>query len=165
MKTFKHRQAGYSLVELVFYVSIFAVLSIAIINSLITMTKSFKETSIQAEFTQSANIMERISREIRQAYSINTISSSSLKLDSRDAAGVDKIIEFVLTGTNLLYYENNIFIGNLNQPNIVVSSISFTKIETIKSKAVKVSFSVQSVPDSFARTVNFYDTVVLRGGY
>ena len=40
-------------------------------------------------------------REIRQAYGINLISTSNLKLNTKDSVGVNKTIEFSLTGSNI----------------------------------------------------------------
>lgn len=132
---------------------------------MIIMTRAFKETTIQAELLQSGSIMERISREIRQAKSINSISFNDLKLNTTDSAGVSKIVEFVASGTNINLLENNAVIGNLNTPNIIVSNLSFTQIVGTASKAVVVSFTVQSGNDNLSRTFNFYDTVVMRGSY
>src|SRR3989344_7454323 len=105
---------GYTLVELLFYIAFFSILSVVVIQSLVTMTRSFKETSIQAELVQSGTIIERISREIRQAYDISSISASNLGLASTDSAGANKTVEFLLSGTSLQLLENSVLTGNLN---------------------------------------------------
>jgi len=156
---------GYALLETIFYVALFAILSIAVIDAMITMTKAFKETTIQAELMQGGNIMEKISREIRQAYNINSISTNSLKLDIMDEAGVNKTEEFSFSGSDIRFLENNIFTGNLNTQNIAVIGITFTRINTTKGAAVKITLTVKSNHDSLSRNENFYDTVVLRGDY
>ncbi|OGI95138.1 hypothetical protein A3A03_01805 [Candidatus Nomurabacteria bacterium RIFCSPLOWO2_01_FULL_40_18] len=159
------KQNGYAVLELLFYISFFAVLSLVVINAMITMAKSFRETAIQAEFMQSGNIMERISREIRQAYNISLISGSDLVLNTKDDAGVDKTVEFLLSSTNLRLIENGVLTGNLNTPNISVTAVTFTQITTAKGKAVKVTMTLVSQNDTLNRSQNFYDTVVLRGIY
>ncbi len=159
------RSRGYVLLETIFYVIIFAVLSIAVINSMITMVKAFKETTIQSELMQGGNVMERLSREIRQAYSINSISTNDLKLNSTDNGGANKTIEFALTGSNIALTENNTLTGNLNTPNIAVTGLTFTQINTAKGVAIKISLTVKSNHDSQNRNESFYDTVVLRGAY
>lgn len=157
--------SGYALLETLFYVFFLGVLSIVVINSILVMTKSFKETRRQTEIVQSSHIMERISREIKQAYSIASISSTSLRLNTRDAAGTSKTIEFTLLGTDLRLLDNGTFIGNLNLPSILISNLSFTEITTSRGTAVKVSFSVGSNRDLLNRTYDFYNTAVLRGAY
>ena len=165
IKKTKKNNLGYSLLETIFYISFFAVFSILVINALITMTRSFKETTIQAELIQGGNIMERISREIRQANGINSISTSDLKLNTKDDAGVAKTVEFVLSSSNVRLLENDALTGNLNTQNITVANISFTQINTAKGTAVKIFLTIRSNHDLSNRNQDFYDTVVLRGDY
>ena len=156
------RNKGYGMIEMLFYVSLFAILSIAVINSMITMTKSFKETTIQAEFLNGGNVLERLSREIRGAQSITSITNSNdLKIKSFD--GTD--LEFVLSGQNIQFLKNGNLVGNLNSSGVSVLGLSFTKISTVKSEAVKIVLTVKSVHDTGNRTEDFYNTVVLRGEY
>ena len=156
---------GYAILELLFYIAFFAVLSLVVINAMIVMTRAFRETAIQDEFLQGGTIMERISREIRQAYNINSISGSSLTLDTKDSAGANKTIDFLLIGSDIRLLENSIFTGNLNAPGMVVSSLTFSQIITAKGKAVKVFLTIKSNNDALSRPQDFYDTIVLRGNY
>ena len=155
----------YALVELVFYIVLFAILSLLVIDAMITMAKAFKETTIQAELVESNAIMERISREIRGSYDINTISTSDLKLNTKDDAGANKTVEFLLSGSDIQLLENSVLTGNLNTPNITVSNLTFTQITTTAGKAVKISLTVRSDNDAQNRSVDFYNTVTLRGSY
>lgn len=156
---------GYSVLELVFYIALFATISLVVINAMITMTKAFKETSIQTEFVQSGVIMERMSREIRQAYDISSITATDLVLNTTDSLGANKTVRFLLSGTNLQLFENAVLVGNLNPPNIVVTGLTFSQITTTKGKAVKIVLSLRSSNDASNRVKDFYDTVVLRGVY
>lgn len=160
------KKNGYALLELLFYISLFAILTIVVIDAMITMARSFKETTIQAELVQSGTIMERMSREIRQANDISSISANDLVLNT----GVNKTVEFkfISDEPDVQLWENsgsNIFTGNLNTPNIIVTALNFTQIITTKGKAVKILLTVKSTNDVSGRTQNFYDTVVLRGSY
>lgn len=161
----ENHKNGYVMLELLFYISFFAVLSIVVVNSMITMTRAFRETTLHAELLQSGSMMERMSREIRQAKGINTVSTSSLKLDTTNSSGASKTVEFTLSGTNISLLENNIVTGNLNTQNIVITALSFTQITSTVGKAVKISYTIRSGNDSLNRTFNFYDTIVLRGSY
>ena len=159
------KKNGFVLLETVFYIIFFVILSLVVINAMLTMTKAFKETSIQAELVQSGNIMERISREIRQANGINTISTSDLKLNTTNDAGAAKTVEFLLSGSNVQLVENSLLTGDLNALNITVTALTFTQITSAKGTAVKIFLTVQSTDDTQNRTQDFYDTVVLRGVY
>ncbi|MFA4975456.1 MAG: hypothetical protein WC839_01080 [Candidatus Paceibacterota bacterium] len=159
------RNSGYAILETVFYIALFAILTVAVIDALLTMTKSFKETSIHAELMQGGDIMEKISRETRQAYGINAITSTSLKLNTKDSAGTNKTVEFSLSGLDIRFLENDTFIGNLNTQNISISNITFTQINTAKGVAIKVFLTIRSLYDSLNRDRDFYNTIVLRGSY
>jgi len=156
---------GYAILELLFYISFFTVFSLLVINAMIIMTKSFRETSIEGEWMQSGVIMERMSREVRASYGINSISANDLKLNTKDSVGANKTVEFLLSGSNVQLLENNVLTGNLNTPNIIVNALSFTQITTVQGKAVKMTLTVRSKNDALNRTVDFYDTIVLRGDY
>ncbi len=162
---FKKKQAGFTLVEMLFYVALFSVVSLILIKAIITMVASFRETQITADINQANQIIERVSREIRQADSINTISTSSIKLDTTDSSGNAATIAFTLSGTNLELRENDVLIGNLNSTNLALNSLSFTQITTTQSEAVKFTMTVHSSRYGSTRTANFYDTLVLRGSY
>ncbi len=161
----KITQKGFSLVEMIFYIALFTIITIVVVNALISMTKSFRETSIQADLVGSSSVMERITREVRQAYNISSISTSDATLQTTDESDNNKTIRFLLSGTNVQIFENDVLIGNLNSPSIRVTSLSFTQITTSHSKAIKISMSVISNKDASNRVENFYDTVVLRGSY
>lgn len=156
---------GYALVELLFYMSVLAILILVVINAMIVMSRAFRETTIQAELMQGGAMMERLSREVRASKSITSISNTDLVLSTTDQAGVAKSEEFVLSGSNINFLENAVSTGNLNPASLAVSGLSFTKIITAKGTAVKVSFNVQSVHDNTNKVVGFYNTVVLRGDY
>jgi type II secretory pathway pseudopilin PulG len=158
-------QSGITIIETLFYVIILALLSVAVINALIIMSKAFKEVRVTREIIQSGEIMERISREIKQAYQINTVSSGDLKLNTRDGFGASKTVEFLLTGSNVQLLENDILTGDLNSPDITVSNLSFSQINTARGSAVKVFYTVSSEHDGQNRQYDFQDTVVLRGDY
>ena len=159
------KENGYTIIELLFYISFFVILSLVVINALLIMTRSFKETSVQAELVQSGTILETMSREIRESFSINSINPNDLILNTKDNNGVNETAEFLLSGSNLQFFQNGILVGNLNTPNIIITDLSFTQINTLQSKAVKVVLTLKSNDDPSSRLVNFYDTIVLRNSY
>jgi hypothetical protein len=130
------------------------------------MAKYFKETKIQRELSEGAFVMERITREIRQAYDITSISSSTLKLATMAEDGTPtKTVDFILSSGELEYRENDVFVSNLNSANLTIGGLSFTQINTTEGEAVKVVLTVQSENDNLGRSVDFYNTVSLRGAY
>ncbi|MFA6257076.1 MAG: hypothetical protein WCT29_03170 [Candidatus Paceibacterota bacterium] len=165
IKILRNQSGGYALLELLFYVSFFAALSLAVVSSMLTMTGSFKETALYTELAQSSTIMERIVREIRLASDVSAVAVGDLKLNTTNDAGQLMTIEFLLSGTDVRLLENDIFIANLNSPRVQVNALSFTQITTAQGKAIQVSMTVQSQNDNQNRTYDFSNTVVLRGSY
>jgi len=157
---------GASIIETLFYIVIFVVISIAVINAMIMMMRSFKETKVEREIVQSGEIMERVVREIRGAYLIDPQSTATdLKIYTKSGSGVSKLEDFNFTASNLQFSEDGVLTGNLNGPNISVQDASFTQITTAVGKAVKIMITVKAKDDARARTYVFDNTVVLRGTY
>lgn len=160
------KQKGISLIETLFYVAIFSLVCMVVINSMISIMKALDTNKKNKEIMQSSEIMERISREIKQAESIHSIESNfnNLKILTTDESNTTKIVEFNLTDSNVRFLEDENFVGNLNSSNIKVVSLVFKKITTINSSAVKVFLSVSHKND-LSKVYNFYNTIILRGSY
>ncbi|HEY4478171.1 MAG TPA: prepilin-type N-terminal cleavage/methylation domain-containing protein [Candidatus Paceibacterota bacterium] len=166
MKLIKSQnKKGFTLLEMVFYVALFSVISLILVQAIITMVASFRETQITADINQTNQVLERVSREIRQAISISTITATNLKLNTTDSSGNAATITFTLAGTNLELRQNDVLIGNLNSTNLNITALTFTQITTSNSSAVKIEMTVTSNRYGSVRTANFYDTLVLRGSY
>lgn len=165
MITNSAKTKGFTVIETMFYLAIFVILSIVVVNSLIVMTRSYRETAIFRELSAAGNIMESISREIKQAESINTLSATSLKLNTLDSEGAPKTTTIDLSDSNVRFLENDTFVANLNSPTVVATALSFTEITTVEGKAVKVGLSLRTTKDDSARVYDFYNTVVLRRNY
>lgn len=166
MKFIKYnkKNGGYSIVELIFYVALFSFVSLAVINSILTMTKSFKETGTYAEVMKGGDIMERISREVRRATGVASISVNDLKINTKNDAGVAKTMEFILDNSNVQLFENDVFTGNLNTDNLTISALTFSQIITTKGMAIKITLTVNS-KSKIDSSESFYSTIVLRGDY
>lgn len=165
MRTTNVKIKGYAILELLFYISFFAVLALAVIAALMSMSRTFKETAINAEIIRGGSIMDRMAAEIRQAYDINVVGVTNLKLNTTNDAGGNATVEFSLSGTNVELRENDALVGNLNSPDIIVTALNFTSIITSSGKTIKTFMSLSSADDPSGRTFDFYDTITLRGSY
>jgi len=170
MKSNIQNKRGFSLVEIVIYIAIFAMLSLLVINSLMTVMSSFTTTRTNIILEEAGiNSMERMSREIRGSNSIDLVNSDLvhgiLKLNYTDSSGNPAIIQLSNDGGALDFYREHLFIGNLLGSNATLESLSFTPINTAHSEAIKINMSIKSTYGHPTKTVNFYDTVVLRGSY
>lgn len=165
---FKKKNKGFTLIEMLFYIAIFVVLFLVLIESFIVMTNSFKSKNLNSSFTQATFIMERLTSEIRYANGIGSIATTDITLNTKDSVGTPKTVRFVKDDKNLVLYENGVLIDNLNNFNMGINDISFTKIETPKGLGIKVFLRVQPKNASGfigTKTKDFYNTVILRNSY
>lgn len=162
---------GFTLVEMIIYIAFFAMLSVLAINATIMVMKSFYTLRINQSISQSATTaMERISREIRNAYNVDTANSTlgtspgRLTLLTKTDGGALTSVEFYVTSGNQV----NMKVGGADQGSLMtktvtVTNLVFTQITTTNSKAVKVDMTLTDNRSGVSKTVKYYDTIVLRG--
>ncbi len=160
----KHKnESGFSLVESIIYISLFVMLSTLLIDSLVIMSKVYKETRANGDLLNSAqSTIERMTRDIRSAKSLTMASTSSV-LNLTTADGYSE--QFSLSSGAIQLFENGTLSGNLTNSNVSVSSLVFRNILTSNSKAVRLEITMNSLRSYSNKTITIYDTVVLRGSY
>ena len=170
MKT--QNKNGFSIIEIMVYLAIFTALSVLVINSFIVILSSFNTTNMNRKLLESGTVsMERISREIRQAKNIDIVNSildtspGTLQLNSTDSGGNSMIIKLINENGSLNLYKNNTLQGNLLGANLSITNLIFRRIATTQSEAVKIEMTLRYSLGHKTKSENFYDTVVLRGGY
>jgi hypothetical protein len=160
---------GYSIVEIIVYLAIFTAISILVINSFLVILSSFNKTNMNRKLLESGSIvMERVSREIRHANSIDIVNSALganpgiLQLNM-SAGGYMKFKEEI--NGELYLYNNSSTGNNLLGQNVSLTNLIFRRITTTESEAVKIEMTLQYSDGKNIKSENFYNTIVLRGGY
>lgn len=168
----KNSKSGYSIVEILIYIAVFAVLTTVVMNAFIVLTSFYAQNRTHHDLLENGNsVMERMSREIRSANNIRTGTSTLgtspgvLDLDSVDASNNAQTVKFSTTSGELNLSVNNTNLGNLLSSNVQVTSLVFRKITTTNSTAVKIEMTLRDTKDQTSLEENFYDTIILRGGY
>jgi len=159
---------GYSIIEIIVYLAIFTALSILVINSFILILSSFNTTNINRKLLESGVVsMERMSREIRKAQGAILNGPSDVLLIGVGGFGNPSRTRFVNENGELNLYKNNNLEkeGNLLGQNISLTSLVFRYITTVESKAIKIEMTLQYSLGNNNKSENFYNTIVLRGGY
>jgi uncharacterized protein involved in exopolysaccharide biosynthesis len=165
IKNTKNANGGYSLIEVIFYVSLFALLSVVILDLLITMTGMFMKTMTDKDIIQSSAVIENISRELKQANNFS-FASNVLTVNTKDVSGNPKTVIYTFSGNNIQKTDSLLGnLGNLNTPNASVTAFSVTTITTTKSKASEINLTVKSNRFLENQTEDFENTVILRGSY
>lgn len=168
---YTRKKLGFTLVEMIIYVAFFAMLSVLAINATIMVMRSFYTLRITQSISQSATTaMERMSREIRNAYSVDTINSTfttspgRLTLLTKDDLGALTTVEFYVTAGNQI----NMKIGGVDQGSLLTRTVTVTEliyyyIYNANSKAIKIEMTLTDNRSGISKTVKYYDTIVLRG--
>lgn len=167
-----HKQGGYSIAEMIVYIAIFASISIVVINSFIIVARSFSVSRTNRDLLESGSTaLERMSREIRKAKSIDTSNSTLgsspgvLQLSSTDASGNATLVKFSVTSGALNLYQGGTLTGTILAPTVSVTNLIFRRITTLQGEAVKIEMTLQDTRSPLQTTAKFYDTVILRGEY
>lgn len=165
IKKIRKIKNGYTLVEVLFYVALFAILSVVLLDVLIMMTGLFMKTMVNSDITQGSIITENISRELKQADDFS-FSSGILVVDTKDDSNNDKTITYTFSNSNIQITDSvRGNLGNLNTPNVSVVDFDVATINTLKGKAAKINMTVRSNRDPENNTEDFQNTIMLRGDY
>ncbi|HCY26101.1 TPA: hypothetical protein DIC38_00220 [Candidatus Nomurabacteria bacterium] len=151
---------GYSMIETIIYLAIFTFISIFVINSFIIIMSSFWVTHSNRNILESGiTSLERITREIREAESAIINENEIILTNDEDT------VSFELEDGLINMYENSILIGNLTNPNMIVSDLSFASISTTESQGVKIQMTISNNNTNNPRSEIFNNTIILRGSY
>lgn len=164
----KHETRGYTLLETVVYISIFVVILVAVLDMLVNLSKSFARVRAYNEVKISGmNAMERMAREIRMAASRDSGSTfDDLLLHTTDDVGATKRVELywdsAARSVNLI--DNGTNKGSLTGSSTEITSLTFRNASTTKGDVIKIEMTARNKKITSV-TANFYDTIVMRGGY
>ena len=160
------------MIEIVVYSTLFAIIIGAVVYTLIALGGAYRALqSTQAISTSAQVALERMTREIRAASSVDigasTLASSPgvLRLNTYDDLGVATTIEFSVQSDVLHVSEGGVDQGPLTQETAHVSNLIFRRITTAKSEAVKVDMTLECGEGASFASKKFYSTIVLRGSY
>lgn len=159
---------GYTLLETVIYIGIFIVILVAVLDMLVTLSKSFTRVRAYNEVRVSGmNAMERMAREIRTASSRDSASTADdLLIHTTDEAGTAKTAELYWDSTakKMNLVDNGVNKGALTGSSTEVTSLVFRNASTTKGDVIKIEMTARSKKLTDI-TAKFYDTIVMRGGY
>lgn len=172
MEMYFKKNKGFTLVEMIIYVAILAIVSVIAINATLAMLRAFSDIRVSRDVNNTATVMlERIAREVRGATSVDTgqsilgVNPGVLILNTKDSGGNDTTIEFSITNNLMRVKEGGVDKGALNSGSVVVDNIVYYLVSGVNSDAVKIEMQLTGKRGSVQKTRKFYDTVVLRGSY
>lgn len=164
---------GIGLLELVIYVALLAILTVGAVNAIIAaytvMTRARLERAVN---TEGELAMQRIIREIRNAYDIDTGNSifnahpGALRLLTyADAAGSIETTADIRVTSNLLHLNKATTSVDLTSATSIDSLVFRNLNPTTTPKAVRVELMLTASSSRFMIERSFYGTATLRGSY
>ena len=152
-------QSGYSLLELLIYVGLFALLSIILIRSLVTVMRTYATAQAYRALQNNGElIMERITREVRSGRSISGISQCPT------TGSTITITDPTNTTTTFSLSAGTIQIDGaaLSTSEVSVASLALCSFSTSAGTGVKTKL-VLTTTHGFVTSATFYATTILRG--
>jgi Tfp pilus assembly protein PilW len=170
-----NRTGGFTLVETIFYLTFLLILLAVVIMLVLSLARTYQTIQSTKNLESSAVFsMERMTREIRNATSVDTLHSvlatstaGVLALNTTDDSGNPQTVKFYLApSTGALSVDSKgIYVGPLTLSGVTVNELEFQLSTSTNSQAVKIDLGLTSVVGSASTTTNFYSTIVLRGSY
>lgn len=160
---------GFSLVEILVYIFILVLMLSVIMNIVVSVIRSGRIIQSLKNVENSFMIsLERITRETRQAESVNLASSildanpGRLVLESTDTLGNPRTVAFYLSSRVLMLSENGVETGALTQVDAQVSNLVFRRFSGPNSEGVRTEVTIESGTSTHYRSNNFYFSATLR---
>jgi prepilin-type N-terminal cleavage/methylation domain-containing protein len=159
---------GFSLIEMLVYLTILSLVFIVIVNTMLSFTTSYRTLSAHRIIEHSAmSSLERMTRDIRSATSIDSANSTfgsttgMLTIVSTHNS-VSTTTKFYLDTGKLKVDVNNTYLGPLTTTNVTVTDLTYTLLTGSTTIAVKIDMTLQSTNGSFIKTNTYHSTVVLK---
>lgn len=156
-----------SLLELLIYMSVLLILTIAIVASTMSLSTVFARNKSARVLTDAAAIVaERLTRDIRDADSVNlllsTLNATSSVLVLENGATTTT---YSIVGGNIVIDVEGVALGALTPDEVLVNKFSAVRYAGTDSEAVRVTMSLSVVGRYASTTEIFYSAGVLRGSY
>jgi len=165
LKNSRLNSRGYSLVEIVVYVSILAIIAVLVVGSILSVYRSFAQLRVGRKISLNGDVaLETMVRDIRNATSTDTGASilgthpGVLKIDEKT---------FSISGTTLQVQEGMGAPQNITTSDVRVTNLVFYHTEAVSTglEIVKIEMTIEAGSNIFLRERNFFGSAVLRRAY
>ncbi len=158
---------GYSIIELLVYITLFILISVVTTQSLLFVMKTYSNARSFRTLQQNSElVMERVTREIRQSDTVSVAESvfgsspGTLAITGSDANNVPYTNVFSVVNGAVQLSVNGVP-SNLSSNEVTVSDLTFWNITTTGSKAVRIQLTLTTINKPIV-TKTFYTTVIMR---
>jgi type II secretory pathway pseudopilin PulG len=162
--------SGFSLVEMIMYIGILSIITTAIVLIATTLLGTFSQLKAYEDITRSSTLtLERISRELRRAESVDIAGSTlhsnpgSLVLHTTTLAGVPSTVTIYVSGGRVMIQENSDTPSPLTSLGVVISTITFTHTIGTNTEGVLIELTAEKITGGTTVVKQFRTFVVLDG--
>jgi len=157
-------QRGFTLIEIILYVGIIAIIFTAIVPFALTVINNGAKSAVQQEVYSNARfISEKIKYEIRRASGVNSVSANSISLTNFSP---DTTTVIDLSGGKVRINKNGAGVINLNSDNATVSDLTFTNNTSGDNKTKNISFTLtvasSGVRQEYQATISLQNSAEIR---
>lgn len=163
---------GFTLIETIVYLSLLIILSYVTVSAIASVAQSYRKLKLAKCIETAASVsMERMTREIRGATSVDTTNSilatstGKLVLNTTDANGYATTTTFTLTNGAVRVKDGTLDIGPLTGASSTVTNLVFRLITTPKTTGVKIEMTLKCSQGAISKQDNFYSTIMMRTPY
>lgn len=164
------QMGGTTLVELMVYITILTIVSVALIAAVNSIFSTLAELRVREEIAQTGVVtLERITREIRKASDIDVFSSTLgsspgiLVLDTEDSSGNPTTMTIEVTGGKVTLQEGIGVLVPLSRTGVTVDSLIFTRMSGTNTEGVLVELTVSKDIRGTTITKEYRTFAVLKG--
>lgn len=155
---------GFSLVEMLIYVSLLVVILAVVINVVFSFTRPYEQLrALRAAEHTGLSSMERMMRDIHNAASVDLAQSNfNVATGTLTVVNASSTTKFYLSDGQLRVDVDGSYVGPLSVSNGKVSSLVFRFSSTTESQAIKIDMTVDGVQGNATKTKKFHSTAILK---
>ncbi len=160
-------KSGYSLIELMIYIALFALLSIVLVRSLITVMRTYTTAQTYRALQNNGELaMERITRELRSGTTVTAsacgTAPGTLSIASTDASSVAHTNAFAVSNGKVALTTDGGSANNITTSEVSVTYLTFCRFTTTDGTGVKTVLTLQTTSANPV-SATFNSTIILRG--
>ena len=172
MSEFKNKKInfkkGFSLLEMVIYISILVLVLVVVVNMTTVIILSQKKVASLRVIEHSSGVsLDRMTREIKDSLDVDIVESvfgvhpGKLVLDTTDLEGNPKKIEFYIDA-NTLILKDGLTENPLTDAEVSVTNLVFQQVTENRAKAIRMELTLEAGAGEFYRSEDFLAAALIR---